>query len=388
MKLGAGLIVKPNEKVANYDQNKEVALRNTKPFKTCVLQFSVLPGKYAIIPLLMDQKNAETHYSLTVYFQCEPNKIKLHSGEPHAKVLEYAPERKAGRNPLFMAGDRSPVNPATNQFAKKVMAPYTLDSLLNGKANQTGKKGTQITKKNIQTIDLTMAANKKKFEQRNIFYEDNAKGSVSASSKLISQENQQKREQNRQEAIIGFDPNETMNDPYFIQKLPKGDQDKIKAAKEEAERQIDKVVDLSYYYLNNDAFYTVLPELEIKYFLGMKKLDLRGNSIDDGGLRELCDTLNLCHNTTLRELDLRETSVTDEGILGLIELMQVITTLCSVSVDGLKGVSQEVKAKLESALRKNTIQTEKQDKLNAMTAAAKKRDEYDAMGLNYVGKPY
>ena len=334
----------------------------------------------------MDQKNPEAHYSLTVYFQCEPNKIKLHSTEPHAKVLDYAPERKAGRNPLFMAGDRSPVNPATNPFAKKVMAPYTLDSLLNGKANQ-GLKKAKITT-NVQTIDLTMAANKKKFEQRNVFYEDNAKGSASAFSKLISQENKQKKEQNKQEAIIGYDPNEVLNDHYQIQKLPMAEQERIKAAKEEAERQIDKVVDLSYYYLTNDAFYTVLPELEIKYFVGMKKLDLRGNSIDDGGLRELCDTLNLCHNTTLRELDLRETSVTDEGILALIELMQVISTLCTVNVEGLKQISQEVKTKLESALRKNAIQTEKQDKLNSMTAAAKKRDQYDEMGLNYVGKPY
>ena len=81
-------------------------------------------------------------------------------------------------------------------------------------------------------------------------------------------------------------------------------------------------MDLGYYYLTNDAFAAVLPELEIAHFRGMDRLVLRGNSIDDYGLLDLCDCLLSAHNTTLSELDISETKIGDHGIEGLIEVMR------------------------------------------------------------------
>mgnify|MGYP000939194013 CR=1 FL=1 len=62
-----------------------------------------------------------------------------------------------------------------------------------------------------------------------------------------------------------------------------------------------------------------------------------------------------------------------------------------MEVEGLREVSQEMKAKLEACLRHATIQYEewkKQDRLKDMRKAAEKREHYDEIGLNYVGKPY
>ena len=58
------------------------------------------------------------------------------------------------------------------------MAPYTLDGIFNIVKN----------KSKTQTVESTIAANKKKFEQTTVFYEDNAKGSVSSQQKLRNPE--------------------------------------------------------------------------------------------------------------------------------------------------------------------------------------------------------
>lgn len=149
-------------------------------------------------------------------------------------------------------------------------------------------------------------------------------------------------------------------------------------------------VDLGYYYLTNDTFACVIPELEIAYFSEMERLVLRGNSIDDDGLLDLCDALVGCHNTTLKELDISETQITDRGIGGLIEIMRkCIYTICVVEIEGLREVSKDMRDKLDAALRRNAIATEKANtnkKYARMAEAGKKRDAYDDMGLNYVGK--
>ena len=88
--MGKGLIVKKNEKVTAHEVNKQVYMRNCKPFRTIVAQFSVLPGKYSVMPLTLNFNNPETsRYSLRLYFNCEPDKIKFHSDEPLIRVMEY-----------------------------------------------------------------------------------------------------------------------------------------------------------------------------------------------------------------------------------------------------------------------------------------------------------
>ena len=141
--------------------------------------------------------------------------------------------------------------------------------------------------------------------------------------------------------------------------------------------------------MTNDAFAAVLPELEIAHFVGMYRLVLRGNSIDDDGLLDLCDCLVSAHNTTLRELDLSETQIGDRGIEGLVETMRCIERIVVVEIEGCREISQEMRDKLDAALRRNKMQSEKLDKndrLKAMRKAGEKRDHYDEIGLNYVGK--
>ena len=190
---------------------------------------------------------------------------------------------------------------------------------------------------------------------------------------------------------MGIDPDEIMGDPDKIAKLSQVEQERIATAKNLVEQETMHTVDLAYYYLTNDAFAAVLPELEIAHFAKMQRLDLRGNSIDDDGLLDLCDCLVSAHNTRLSELDISETKVGDRGIKGLIEVMQVIFTITKVEIEGLREVSQEMRGRLEAAMRRNVQQTEewkKDERLKDMMAAANKRDHYDEIGLNYVGKPY
>ena len=135
-----------------------------------------------------------------------------------------------------------------------------------------------------------------------------------------------------------------------------------------------------------------MPELEINYFKHMEKLILRGNSIDDDGLLELVDSLLSAHNTKLRYLDISETNIGDRGIEGLIDCIRnAIFSINFVEIDGLRDVSQEMKGKLEACLRHAAVQYDewkKQERLKDMRKAAEKRDDYDAKGINYVGKPY
>ncbi len=94
----------------------------------------------------------------------------------------------------------------------------------------------------------------------------------------------------------------------------------------------------------------------------MQRLVLRGNSIDDDGLLDLCNCLISAHNTTLCELDISETKIGDRGIKGLIEIMQVIFRICVVEIDGLTEVSQEMRGRLDAAIRRNKLQTAEWDK--------------------------
>jgi len=98
-------------------------------------------------------------------------------------------------------------------------------------------------------------------------------------------------------------------------------------------------VDFAYFHLTNDAFATLLPVLEVKYFGSMTVLDLRGNSIDDNGVLDLCDAFLSSHVNKLRVLNLSETGITDKGV----EVMNQITTLSSVLIEKQVEISKEVR---------------------------------------------
>ena len=96
---------------------------------------------------------------------------------------------------------------------------------------------------------------------------------------------------------------------------------------------------MAYYQLKNDAFMAMLPELEMHYFDGMVRLLIQGNSIDDDGILDLTDCLLSSNCRTLSEIDLSDTDVKDKGITALIETMRKCTTICTVKIEGCKGIS-------------------------------------------------
>ena len=153
----------------------------------------------------------------------------MHSSEPKVCILNYIDEAgRVERNPFFSAGKNSPVRVNKSIFAAKVMSPYSLDELIN--TVRISKRGPAAP--GTTTLDATIAENKKKFETKNVFYEDNQKAggtNLSAtmkkandmqSFKLVSAENMQMSEQSRQEAIMGVDPDEPLGDPNYLEKLP------------------------------------------------------------------------------------------------------------------------------------------------------------------------
>lgn len=73
-----------------------------------------------------------------------------------------------------------------NAFSRKVMTPYTLDGIVN-----TKKLPKRVSKSGTTSMEATIAMNKKQFETKNVFYEDNAaKGTSNRESyKLVSSEN-------------------------------------------------------------------------------------------------------------------------------------------------------------------------------------------------------
>lgn len=141
--------------------------------------------------------------------------------------------------------------------------------------------------------------------------------------------------------------------------------------------EIENELDLSYFYLTNDAFFSLLPELEVNHLLKIEHMNLTGNSIDDDALIELVDTLLNIHNKSLVRVDIDETLIGDRGVTALIDSMQRITSISHVETGTLR-LSKDVRDKLNAACRKNEIFGEDQAKLGMMFAAAKKLDDYDA----------
>ena len=128
-------------------------------------------------------------------------------------------------------------------------------------------------------------------------------------------------EANKYEGLMGIDGNEQLAPTEVCHQVL---------------NEIENELDLSYYYLTNDAFIAILPELEVNHLLKIQRLNLSGNSIDDDALIELTDTLLNVHNTSLQRIDLEETQIGDRGIIALIDTMQRITSISQVSANSLR----------------------------------------------------
>ena len=100
-------------------------------------------------------------------------------------------------------------------------------------------------------------------------------------------------------------------------------------------KEIENEIDLSYFYLNNEAFINLLAPLEVNDLLRIKTLNLTANVIDDDAIGELCDRLLNIHNTSMEHLILEETQVTDKGIKNLIDTMTRIVSIWDVQCNSL-----------------------------------------------------
>lgn len=257
-----------------------------RPARTTVVQFSVPHGIYSVIPLLGKIPDATSRYCLRLYFNCEEDQISLHNDQQHVTIQRYAARSMdqtmksfGGWTGLYTADDGATKSIGTNPFAKIVMTPYQLNSIVNKSEKTLQKSESNLTFGKLST----MAQNKRALEQTAPYYEDNAL-SATSSFKLVTPEESQTREQTRIEAIRGFDPEAKHGNPDFEAKLPPKELMQVEKVRAEVTKEIETIVDLAYFNLTNDAFAQLLPVLEVKYFSDMTLLDLRGNSIDDTGI--------------------------------------------------------------------------------------------------------
>lgn len=129
--------------------------------------------------------------------------------------------------------------------------------------------------------------------------------------------------------------------------------------KDDVAKEILNEVDLSYYYLTNDAFFNVLPVIEVNYFLTIQTLNVSGNVLDDEAIRAICDSLIMSHNLTIQKLLMNDTGCGNYGITTIIETMRCIHKLCTVEVQNCKNISKVSLDKLNAALRINQAREEK-----------------------------
>jgi len=68
------------------------------------------------------------------------------------------------------------------------------------------------------------------------------------------------------------------------------------------DEEIEHELDLSYYMLNNETFFKLLPTIFTDHMMSIKSLDLTGNNLDDDALQVICDRFKSAHNTSLEKL--------------------------------------------------------------------------------------
>ena len=95
-------------------------------------------------------------------------------------------------------------------------------------------------------------------------------------------------------------------------------------------------------------------------------MNLEGNTNDDDGLIELCDTILIAHNVTIEHLVLEDTQIGDRGIEYLISTMRRVASLWDVKCDTLK-LSQGVRDTLNALGQKNRVLFEEAKILHELT---------------------
>lgn len=169
------------------------------------------------------------------------------------------------------------------------MTPYELDTIVNPQ-DSTQKKPIDQRKK-VELGD---------------FYEEDERDDFGC--RLYDKDFDQMQAYERNQILMGIDP----DDPEETQKG--------KTRQEIQEQQqrhlyvqslIEDEIDLSYYYLTQDGFHAILPQLTESYFTSVKRLNLAGCALTDFSINELCMSLKQVHCQTIESLDLSSNSLTD-----------------------------------------------------------------------------
>lgn len=114
-------------------------------------------------------------------------------------------------------------------------------------------------------------------------------------------------------------------------------------------------LDLSYFYLTQDGFHAILPNIEANHLASIRRLNIAGNALSDFSIIELVDCLKQTHNNTLDYLDISDNNISDQGIIALIDLCAKNRSLKYIIAEGLKDVSPNVMTRLETAVKKNLL---------------------------------
>jgi hypothetical protein len=182
---------------------------------------------------------------------------------------------------------------SANPFAKLVMTPYVLDSIINKGVPNAGKTPS-IMAKNIKT-----------FKTMTPFYEDNgdntkpkpAPGTVkkqvlptkknqmndfdmddeleegdqgappdfSQNEPLVNGAEKEAKMSDANQAIMGLDEEDMTREREIIT-LAEAIKSQREILKRDVAKDVENTVDLGYYALSNDAFQAVLPVIEVNHF--------------------------------------------------------------------------------------------------------------------------
>jgi hypothetical protein len=83
---------------------------------------------------------------------------------------------------------------------------------------------------------------------------------------LPNPENVSVAESKKSEAMMGLDEEDLAREAE-IKILAEAIRTEREMLKSDVKKEIEFTVDMAYYYLSNDAFYAVLPVLEVNFFL-------------------------------------------------------------------------------------------------------------------------
>ncbi|CDW89694.1 cysteine protease family c02 [Stylonychia lemnae] len=416
-RVNIGLIVlkmnKIEDRVKFYDTNKKVLIKKTQPSRSVECSFTITQGKYCIIPLTKYSNDVQK-YQLKFYFNCQPADI-IFETKPFKIILDnnmtqdiqetsiskkdllnqlnnkFYDAAKPGDNKQIIKSalpDRSTAALASNilrtsifrpdneqikkqigsnQFVWNVMTPFELESIINPPSKVDLKKRDQNT-----------VSDAKRYQQMlGDFYEEDEND---FGCRLYDQDFDQLQAFERNQILIGIDP----DDPDETQKGKTKEQiNKQSDIHRHAVEMTKDELDLSYYYIGQDGFHAILPQLEQNYLSWITKLNVAGNGLSDFSIIELVDSLKQIHNQTLEYLDISDNKISDQGIQALIDLCSKNRSLKEIVTEGLTDPSPNIMTRLETALKKNQMGLP-DSKIDQMYQTAKQVDQAMNYHLQFV----